>query len=477
MRVRASHLVLVLLVLGTVFALVPTQALRGDETSLLMVVWGMPFEDQLFRDGYARDFETAHPGVEVRYARYPDVIAKYEAWHTVGRGADIMRMPIPNYPDMVAKGMLADLTPFMDDPNIGLSEAERADFFPWVWGALDVDGRRYALPSDNSQYGVHYNRALFDAYNAAHPDDPLGYPDATWTWADLRRARRLLERRNAAGRVEQYAVSFDLWAWPFLAFYKQAGGVVWDADQTTTLVNGPAGVEALSLIVELIPEDAPVRSAQMSDTASGPDDLFKLGKLAILLDGSWRVPNIELESPGLDFAVAPLPHHREHATTTGCVLWAVSAHSEHKRLAWQMVRWLVSREQSLRYWDTLRVAPPAQISIVRSDEFRSTGGIVEGSGADARVIVPPMPKERFAERAAWLLAALEPAPGSDRYPGFLLVSPYQADLEGKLVRALVQAVRGEKSPAEALDEAVADTHAIIDRDRAAKGLSPVQRQR
>ena len=44
------------------------------------------------------------------------------------------------------------------------------------------DGERYALPSDSAQFGLYYNRALFDAYNASHPDDPLGYPNAEWTW-------------------------------------------------------------------------------------------------------------------------------------------------------------------------------------------------------------------------------------------------------------------------------------------------------
>ena len=68
---------------------------------------------------------------------------------------------------------------------------------------LELDGRRYALPSDNAQYGLYYNRALFDAYNAAHPDAPLRYPDETWTWEDLRRAaRRLTERDASAAGIE-----------------------------------------------------------------------------------------------------------------------------------------------------------------------------------------------------------------------------------------------------------------------------------
>ena len=62
-----------------------------------MAVWGMPFEDQLFEDGYARDFEQLHPGISIKYGRYEDVTEKYYTWHLLKRGADVMRVPITDY--------------------------------------------------------------------------------------------------------------------------------------------------------------------------------------------------------------------------------------------------------------------------------------------------------------------------------------------------------------------------------------------
>jgi multiple sugar transport system substrate-binding protein len=474
--VRTSHVILILLTLATTAFVVPPWWTQSARHELFMTVWGMPFEDLLFRDTYARGYERQHPDIRVRYQRYVDVRPKYEAWHAVGRGADVMRMGIDVYYALAAKGMLAPLDAYINDPQVGLTPEEQADFFPWVWNALVIDGHRYALPSDNAQYGVYYNKRIFDAYNAAHPDAPLTYPSAAWTWDDLRRANRLLTVRTAAG-TSQHGVSFELWAWPFLAFFVQAGGQVWDADQTTALVNSPAGVQALELIAELIPQDAPLRNVELAESASGPDDLFKIGKLAILLDGSWRAPDIERESPGLEFAIAPLPHGAQAAVISGSVVWAVSVHSPNPAQAWEMVKWLTRREQSLAYWDKLRVAPPALRSVVASPEFEATRGVVTEDGGRVEVLVPPMSRAQFAARGAWLQYALTPDAQTGRMPGLIVVAPYETDLELKLSRAEVEVVLGQKTAQQALDDVVRETHAIIDRDRAAKGLPAVVRPR
>jgi len=472
---RRSHLIILLIAAVTVVAIVPVQWGVGARHELLMTVWGMPFEDTLFRDGYARGFEKEHPDVRVNYQRYVDPVAKYRAWHVVGRGADVMRITLADYGTLVHAGALEPLDWFIDDPKRGLTGEQIADFFPSVWDAIRVDGKVYALPSDQAQFGMFYNKTIFERYDAAHPKAPLGYPSVAWTWRDLKRAADALMVTGPDGQIEQYGVAFDLWSFPFMAFFVQAGGRVWDDDQTTLRINSPPGVEAMEFIVSLVPRNSPIRSFELARTASGPDTLFKLGKVAILLEGSWRVPDIELHNPDLDFAVAPLPKHRRSAVPAGSVLWGISVHSRNKDQAWEMVKWLVSYEQSLRYWDTLRVAPPAQFSVVLSEAFKETGGVVRDDDGHRVVVVPPMPRDRFDDRAAWLLYAIRPDPVTGLAPGFVTVARYERDMEWRLATAMVQAVRGERSPRQALDETVRDIHETIDRDRAAQGLPRVIR--
>lgn len=469
---RRSHVILGFIILASVGSLVPFGALRPESNHILMTVWGMPFEDRLFRDHYARGFEVLHPQWRVEYQRYQDVNPKYNAWHVHGYGADVMRVGIDNYHAYVAKGMLLNLDAFIEDSSRGLSDDDIADFFPHIWTRLKLDTGIYALPSDNAQYGLFYNKAAFDEYNRANPDDPLPYPDESWRWADLSEAAKRLEIRDGDGRAIRYGMMFDIWAWPFLAFLHQAGGRTWDDDETTTLINSEAGVEALTYLVSLVPPDAPIRSQELAASAASPAELFKTGRLAMMLDGSWRIPNVEIDAPDLDFAVTSLPRHRERAIVSGSVLWAISSHARHPEIAWEMIRWMTGQDQSVAYWNMLRVAPPPRRSVLESDVFRTTTGIVDEDGT---IRVPPMHAEMFVDRAAWLAAAITPDPQTGRIPGFVPAAPYQSDLQGKITRALTQATRGEMTPREALDAAVRDVHAVIDRDRAAKGLPPVPR--
>lgn len=466
---RQSHWLLGLLAVGTLACVVPFRTAPSAGGALTFAVWGMPFEDRLFEDVYARGFEAKHPGVRVDYERYGnDLTAKYLAWHLLGRGPDVMRVRITDYHAFAARGMLAPLDGFLDDPTIGLSADERADFLPAIWRLLEVDGAIYALPSDNAQYGLYYNKALFDRAGVA-------YPHPGWSWEDLRRAAQALTVRDEDGRVVQYGLDFELGAWPFMAFLRQAGGALWDDAQTTTLVNSPAGREALAFIVELIPHTAAMRAIGQTGSAAGPDKLFAAGLSAMLLDGSWRAPDLERVAPGLDFAIAPLPRHREAAVVGGSVLWAISAHSDHPELAWRMIKWMTSKAGSLAYWETLRVAPPARLSVMQSDAFRSTPGLV---GEDGTLWVHPMPPQRFEDRAAWLLHGVGLDPETGVAPVFVPVAPYQKDLEDAIEAMLKRAVAPRRTePLETLLARCADAiHEIIDRDRRARRRPALDRR-
>ena len=196
---RTSRVIVLLIALATLACLIPMSWGTRTGHELLMTVWGMPFEDRLFRDIYARGFERLHTNVRVNCERYIDVMAKYQAWHVVGRGADVMRIPVTGYRPLVDTGALEPLNRFIADPVVGLSQEEIADFFPAVWQAIQVDDEVYALPSDQAQYGLFFNRTIFDKYDADRPNAPLGYPNAEWTWNDLKRATDALSVQGSAG--------------------------------------------------------------------------------------------------------------------------------------------------------------------------------------------------------------------------------------------------------------------------------------
>lgn len=483
---RTSLVILFAVIVGTVVTLDPARwfgGVRGAAASgvipITMVVWGMPFEDRLFEDLYARGYERLAP-VAVDYQRHTDVQAKYNAWHANNTGAEVMRMGVDYYRQFVERGMLEPLDDYIDGPA-GLTEEQLAHFPERLLERLRVDGRLYALPADNATYGLYYNREIFDAYNAAHPEDPVSYPSADWTWNDVRETSRKLTGtreslfgetgRRAAERVQ--GIDMMVWAWPYFNFLIQAGGREFDDDGTTTLVDSSAGVEALEFMGALV-RDGSWRPTFGSDDGTGPMTTFPQGRVAMLYGGSWLVPHFENASPELDFAVVPAPRGRERRILSGATIWGMSVNAREKQAGWRMIRWLSLEDQMAAYWNILRVAPPANLAVVESERFRATTGLPNPGGG---YYVQPMPPERFDDRAAWLLETWRPDPATGEAPGHISEGKYLNTLQNEIqaILPVYLAAPDRHDPAALLRRAATAVHRQIDGDRAAAGLPPIPR--
>ena len=484
---RSSSIAILVLLVATLTAILwPSRAAFSGKTTVNFTVWGMPFEDRLFRDVYAREWERLNPGLSINYQRYNDaLLMKYNAWHVRGRGSEVMRLRVTDYHGMVERGMLEPLDGYNDPGGVDL--ASRARGYP-LW----VNGHVYAVPEDNAQFGMFINLDIVEEYNRAHPDEKVIIPsqrpgrepiDATWsngpswnewTWEHLRRAARVLTERDSSGRVTRAGLDFTVWSWPFMSFFAQAGGHLW-WDGLTCTIDSEAGVEALEFMRALQREDrsfVPNLSGFLSGT--GPDVLFAAGKTAILLDGSWRVPTMERVAPDLNFCVVPVPRGKRRAVVSGCVCWGISSKAVHKDEGARMIGYLTDTPQALAYWDMLRVAPPASSQAMLAPEFRSTRGVRD---ADGTVVVPAMTPELYEKRAAWLLYGVEGQEGKEPPPSFIPTGPYQTELEEEIQRMLNRYLNpdNQETAREVLSEVVRNVHAVIDRDRVARGLPPVQR--
>jgi ABC-type glycerol-3-phosphate transport system substrate-binding protein len=439
------------------------RAVAGQRT-ILFTVWGMPFEDLLFRDRYARGFENVRDGLRVDYQRYNnDIVMKYNAWHARKKSADVMRLRITDYHGMAQRGMLRRLDLPLDghrsDHPINHRQAEIREGFEHPLSEHDlaqiprhlrellvVDGPEgrgiYAVPQDNAQYGLFYNKQIFAAYNADHPASPLGPPTSQWTWDDLRDAAKRISAWSRAKNGEELR-GFDcaVWSWPFMTLFAQAGGRPWGEDGSCTLDEGNAGAQALLFLRQLIDDGSfqPQLSGYMSGT--GPDALFARGRTALFMDGSWRIADFDRNAPDLSYAVVPLPRAPERlggkaAIVSGCVMWGIGAHTPHPQDAIAMLRYLIAQEQAIEYWDTLRVAPPANLAAMQSDGFKQTHGILKDPADPAKGYqIAPMPREKFEDRAAWLVYGVTPGPDGTP-PAFVPVGPFQTELEEEIARML-----------------------------------------
>ncbi|MCB0031572.1 MAG: extracellular solute-binding protein, partial [Anaerolineales bacterium] len=165
----------------------------GDQQTLLWGMWGSPEEiatHQLVADAYME----ANPNVTVELWAQPwgDYFTKLQTLWAAGDDEaipDVLFLsPVPQY---AADGVLEPLDSYIDASGYDVGD---------YWnGAIDImkyDGNIYGFPRDIGLEVLYYNKDHFD-------EAGLDYPDASWTWDDLRAAAEALTITSASGRVER----------------------------------------------------------------------------------------------------------------------------------------------------------------------------------------------------------------------------------------------------------------------------------
>lgn len=371
----------------------------GGRVEIEMSVWGMPFENGLYLKEYIPEFERLHPNVKVRFHHFDNYSNRILMLRAGGIAPDVMRQNVDFGAQFIRRGMNLPLDRFMDGPD-GI---DRNDFIPVTWEALRHNGRTYGIPQDINIRGLFYNKDLFDA---AH----LPYPDEGWTWGDLQRAAdRLANPATNGGKkgIVGLLTGFRFFDW--LPFYYQAGGRIWNADKTAPAFNNETAVRSLAYMKGLS-KDFMMSQSTSERGGLGPYTFFQNGQAGMLIDGSWRTPQLKKDGKKLHFGVAPLPKGQQSMSVSTSCYWGISAQTNHPEEAWQLAKFLSSKDALVRYWQTLWVAPPARWSSLRSPDFHR----ITGAGKDS----PALPREaEFREKCAWIPSVLEHGQTSMEFVG------------------------------------------------------------
>jgi multiple sugar transport system substrate-binding protein len=415
-----------------------SRARQGNAVEVELSVWGMPFENSLYVKEYLPQFERENPGIRVRFHHFDSYQNRILLMHAGRIAPDVMRQNTIYGAQYLRRGMNLPLDRYID----GSDGIDRDDFIPVIWNSLRWHGRTYGLPQDINIRGLYFNRDLFAAAGVAPPDE-------RWTWSDLNRAaERLTVDADRDGNPESIGLLCAWRALEWLPFYYQAGGELWDVAKRSPRLDNAVAVDSLRFFRGL-KRGYMLTQASSERGGLGPHTFFQMGKAAMLIDGTWRAPQLKKSAPGLHFGVAPLPRGaRAMSISTSCY-WAISAHTRHPREAWKLAKFLSGTEQLVRYWQYLWVAPPARWSSLRSPGFRQ----VTGAGPDN----PGLSSQaEFREKCGWIPRCLERAETTTEFIG-----PFTNQLLDRLNFAVEDVLLQSAEPGPALRQAQRETEDAI----------------
>ena len=285
------------------------------------------------------DFEKTHPDIHVkvvggisddkivaaiRGGNAPDVAHSFDAGAYTGA--------------YCSNGAWIDLADYMKQD--GLSD----DVFPEVPRQYSqFEGTRCALPMLADVYGLYYNKDLLAKAGIDSPPQ---------TVSQLMDDAKKLTERNPDGSLK--VVGLD----PFDGFYENVAahwapqwGVDWvDESGKSILAAQPGWADMLRWQKELIDwygYDNLVRWQASAGDEFSAQNAFERGKLAMNLDGEWRVAFVQSEHPELNFGTAPLPVDDTQPDlygsgyTSGSII-GIPKTSGHKDEAWQLLKYLAT---------------------------------------------------------------------------------------------------------------------------------------
>ncbi len=315
------------LTLAIVIALC-SAASAQEKVTLRLVDWADLAEIPLTEQSLA-EFRRLYPHIEVTYEPNPGRVYEEKILTALAANdpPDVFLLDSKLIPTFTNKRVLLDLNPFL--------KKLRIDALQWYPNVLEIARRRpglYAFPKGFAPLMVYYNKKLLR-------QSGLPPPSPRWTWEDyLRYAKTMTLDNDHDGTPEQYGVAFSNRFYYWIPWVWTAGGDVVDPDGTRAsgFLDSPKTESAIQFLIDLVLKHkvAPdLGSWAQTEKTGSITALFASGKIGMIVDGHWRMPELfrYIKEGLLDVGAAPLPYHPNGSKVNVMYEsgWCVPVNSKH----------------------------------------------------------------------------------------------------------------------------------------------------
>lgn len=281
-------------------------------------------------DEAAKAFEEANPGSDIQVEVVPwDVLLQKLTTDISGNAnADLSIIGTRWLIDFVDQGIAAPLDEYMTDEF-------KERFFPVFLEPSVMQEKTYGLPIAASARAMYYNKALFEQ---------AGITEVPDTWDELAEAAKKISALGddiAGFGLQGKEIETDVYF--YYAFWAYGGELV-EEDGTSGL-DTDAGYKAAEMYKSLI--DA--GSTQPGVTSYNREDvqnLFKQGKVGMMITAPFLSNQIKEEAPDLQYGVAAIPAGPDgdrgtYGVTDSIIMFE---NSQNKETAWKFLDMLFTTE-------------------------------------------------------------------------------------------------------------------------------------
>ncbi|MFK4084997.1 ABC transporter substrate-binding protein [Kribbella sp. NPDC020789] len=286
-------------------------------------------------------FEKANPGIRVEFIQTD--ATRLNAMLASGNPPDLVRAAAVGSANTNARGLAADLTPYLEKSQVLRTDDLLAvnDSFRWD-GSKIGQGPCYGIVKDWSQDAtLWYNTKLFGKAKVPHLSDtePISHDEL------LAVGKKLTTR--SGGKTQLYGLGLE-WAWnlwaPIMTMIMQQGEQVFSDDLTKVDLNTVAARRAISWYVDF--GRAGVGPTSLDPLPDGADlSTFLAQRMAITQDGYWYGGNFVKEAAlqgSIRMAPAPVMGDTRVSPTYAGIGAYIPAKAKHKDEAWKLMEYFMA---------------------------------------------------------------------------------------------------------------------------------------
>jgi multiple sugar transport system substrate-binding protein len=278
-----------------------------------------------FQDAAAA-FEKANPGTHIQIEVVPwDVLLqKLTTDISGGANADIAIIGTRWLVDFVKQGVAEPLDSYMTPEFKGR-------FIETFLTPSIMDGKTYGLPIAASARAMYYNKSLFEKADIANPPQ---------TWDELKSDADKI--KALGGGVYGYGMQgkeIETDVYFYYAMWSYGGSIV-KPDGTSGL-DSEAAIDAAKLYKSMIDEGL-TQPGVTSYTREDVQNLFKQGKIGMMITAPFLSSQIKSEAPNLKYGVAAIPagpkgDRGTYGVTDSIIMFQ---NSKNKEEAWKFLNFI-----------------------------------------------------------------------------------------------------------------------------------------
>lgn len=344
----------------------PTVAANQKVTITFWHGWSQPHELAAINATIA-SFEKAHPNITVKSTGNITDDKILQGIRS-GGGPDVVSSFTTDNVGAFCRGALIDLNPLLQGAGID----KNTTFVKTMVDYTQYKGVQCTLPLLGDDYGLYYNKKMFAAAGISQPPK---------TFSQLKADAVKLTKQTASGyRQLGFMPTFHMYE-TVPSHWMSQYGIGWqDSSGKSSLASDPKVTQFLAYQRSLVDALGGYQKLEKYRTTFGdefsPQNPFETGKVAMALDGEWRIANIAGDKVNLDYGTAPFPVPDDQATTYGRgyisgTVVGISRNTTQKAAAWEFLRFLTTDTASLVHFANTISNVPSTPAALQSPQLAS----------------------------------------------------------------------------------------------------------